>query len=112
MATETFAWVPRVGAQGTTEFRVLSAQFGDGYRQDAADGIHNASQSYPVSFVGKSDYIAPIKAFFDAHAGHKSFYWTPPMGVQGLYKAASYSLASNGADIFTLTVTFEQAFHP
>lgn len=112
MAIETFDWCPRVGAQGTTTMRVLRAQFGDGYAQVGADGINNNVQSWPLTFTGKRPDIEPIKAFLDAHAGYKSFYWTPPMGVQGLYRAGSYSLAAQGAEIFSITVTFEQAFAP
>ena len=41
MAVEIFNWSPRINPQGRTKFRVLSAQFGDGYGQTAADGINN-----------------------------------------------------------------------
>jgi len=43
--TETFTWSPRVDPEGTSTFRVLRAQFGDGYAQEAGDGIHNETMT-------------------------------------------------------------------
>ena len=40
MAVEIFNWSPRINPQGRTKFRVLSAQFGDGYGQTAVSYTH------------------------------------------------------------------------
>ena len=50
MAVEIFNWSPRINPQGRTKFRVLSAQFGDGYGQTAADGINNKVATWPLHF--------------------------------------------------------------
>ena len=84
MAIETFTWCPKVEPVGTVSFRNKSAKFGDGYEQRARDGINNKSESWPLTFVGGADKIMPIKKFLDAHAGADPFYWTPPLGEQGL----------------------------
>jgi phage-related protein len=110
MTTEIFTWSPKVDATGTVKFRVLSAQFGDGYKQTAADGINNRSASWPLSFTDSVANIAPIKDFLDRQGGYKSFAWTPPLGTQGWYKAGEYQYTSHGAGNCTLSVTFEQAF--
>lgn len=112
MATDTFTWVPLVDPQGTTTYRTRKAQFGDGYSQEVKDGINNATDTWPLTFRDKGAVIAQIKAFLDAHAGSASFYWTPPLGVQGLFKAAACQVQPNGGDIFTLTTTFQQVFRP
>ena len=107
---ETFSWTPLVGMNGTVKYRVLSAQFGDGYQQVAADGINNKIESWPVSFTGTTDEIRPIKDFMDRHAGYQSFYWTPPMGDKGMYRSFDITITPVEGDIVTLSTVFEQAF--
>lgn len=110
--TTTFSWAADGKLSGTTTFAVLTAQFGDGYKQTAANGINNKSQSWPVKFTGNSAKIIPIRDFLDARAGFESFFWTPPLGVQGYYKCASYVPRHLGGDAYELTATFEQSFQP
>jgi phage-related protein len=112
MSVETFIWQPLLNPVGQTTYRVRKAQFGDGYSQTVGDGINNAVSSWPLSFRGRSAQITPVKAFLDAHAGFVSFYWTPPLGVQGLYRCESSTLQFMGVDMYTLTATFEQVFAP
>ncbi len=110
--TVAFTWTPDGKPTGDTTLRVLSAQFGDGYKQDAADGINNKSQSWPLTFTGSSARIAAIRDFFDARMGYQAFYWTPPLGTQGLYKCAKYQIRPLGLDAYSISGTFEQAFQP
>jgi len=110
--TDVFSWRPVGTPSGTSTFRVRKAQFGDGYSQEVADGLNNKVQSWPLQFAGYKAAITPIAAFLDAHAGYMGFFWTPPLGVQGLYKASEYSLTPEGGDFYTLSVTFEQKFAP
>ncbi|WP_329767987.1 phage tail protein [Stenotrophomonas muris] len=109
---ETFDWPVRVGVQGSGRFAVLSASFGDGYSQTAADGLNNERQQWPVSFVGYGADIAPILAFLRARKGAESFLWTPPLGQQGLYTCKEYNVTAHGNDAHTLSATFEQTFQP
>lgn len=113
MATETFTWkAAGPSVQGDVTLRVRTAQFGDGYKQSVADGINNKVQSWPMRFIGTATRIAQIRDFLDRHAGYKSFYWTPPLGVQGLYRAPKYTPAVEAVGVYSITVTFEQAFAP
>ncbi|NMY89829.1 phage tail protein [Pseudomonas oryzihabitans] len=112
MAVETFTWSPRLDPEGTATYRTRTSQFGDGYAQVVGDGLNNKSQSWPLTFKGGRATIVAIRDFLDRHAGYRSFLWTPPLGAVGFYKASEYRLAAHGAEIYTLTVTFEQAFHP
>lgn len=112
MAIGTFTWCPKVEAVGTVTFRNKSAKFGDGYEQRARDGINNRFESWPLTFVGTEAKIAAIKNFLDERAGADPFYWTPPLGVQGLYRCDTYQPSPLGAGKFSLSATFEQAFHP
>jgi phage-related protein len=110
--TTTFTWKHDARLGGTTTFRRLTAQFGDGYQQTAADGINNKSQSWPLSFTASAATITAIRTFLDARGGWQSFFWTPPLGVQGYYKCASYEPKHLGGDMWQLTATFEESFQP
>lgn len=112
MTTQTFTWVPVVEPTGTVSYRVLKAQFGDGYAQTAADGINNKSQTWPLQFRGALANIAPIRDFLDALSGYQAFLWTPPLGAQGYYKCTGHMLKPMGAGKYELAATFEQAFQP
>jgi len=116
--TDTFNWPPLVGPAGAGTFRVRSNQFGDGYKQVVADGLNTESQSWPLTFLGYNAKVAPILAFLRAHPGYVPFYWTPPLGVRGLYTCAGYVLtpqggdASKGEDVYQLQCTFDEYFVP
>lgn len=112
MTTSTFTWSPRIEPTGTATYRVRKAQFGDGYEQRAADGINNKVQSWPLSFVGGGSYVTPIRDFLDTCAGWQSFYWTPPLGTQGLYRCSSHAIRRLEGDNYELSATFEQSFQP
>lgn len=109
--TDTFSWTPLIDPQGQVTLRARKAQFGDGYKQHVADGINAVVKSWPLSFVGNGAVISPIAAFLESHIG-VSFYWTPPLGVQGYYSCVAYQLVSHGADVHTLTATLQQEFRP
>lgn len=114
MVDEVFGWAPRANEpQGSVAHATLEARFGDGYAQVAADGLNNARQSWPLTFVGREAYVAAIRDFFDRHKGARSFLWTPPLGVQGRYLArGGYQLTPKGKGLYSITATFEQVFHP
>ena len=109
MAFEVFNWSPRPNPVGAFKDRTLRVQFGDGYEQEAADGIHTVTQSWLLQFVGNEVYVRPILDFVRRHAGGKSFMWTPPLGEAGRYKARSLSVQPMGADMYTIAVTFEES---
>ena len=113
MAYETFTWCPLVDPDGTNRFRVLSAQFGDGFAQEVGDGINNETHSWPLQFVGYEDYIKPIRNFLRKHQGFRPFLWTPPMEDQaGLFVVRELNVRAMGGKAYTLTATFEERFSP
>jgi len=112
MSDLTFTWCPEIDPTGEEQYRVLGAQFGDGYKQMAGDGINNVVQSWPLQFTGSAAYITEIRDFLRAHGGVKPFLWTPPLGVQGLYDAAAVKIQAKGKDWYVLSTTFTQRFAP
>lgn len=109
--TDTFTAVPLVEPKGTVTLRQRKAQFGDGYQQRVQDGINAVVKTWPLTFIGSAAVITPLCTFFETHVG-VSFYWTPPLGVQGYYQVAAYDLVPHGNDVYTLSATFEQVFKP
>ena len=111
MAIETFIWQSEKG-EGEITQRVRTKKFGDGYGQTVSDGINNKSQPWPFMHTGPQEKIKVFMAFLDRHQGAKAFLWTPPLGVQGYYKCATYAMQQSSGAIWSLTATFEQAFQP
>jgi len=113
MSTQTFTWQPHTNPEGKSTFRVLSAQFGDGYTQEVGDGINTETRSWPLEFVGYAEQIQPIRDFLRQHQGFKPFLWTPPMeSAPSLFVTRGFSLQHMGGKAFTLKVTFEERFAP
>ncbi|WP_434642624.1 phage tail protein [Achromobacter piechaudii] len=109
---ERFTWRSTGQPAGGTTFRRLTAQFGDGYRQVAGDGINNKVQSWPLTFSGDRSEMGALIAFLDRHAGTASFLWTPPLGVEGYYEAPVYNVMPVGGDVYSVSTTFQQVFRP
>lgn len=109
---EVFTWQPQIEPAGDIQFRTREARFGDGYRQATGDGLNTKEQAWPLVFRGSLATLMPIREFLDAHAGHTAFLWTPPDGVQGLYRCKGYQWIPGAANRRRLTATFEQWFAP
>lgn len=111
---EVFTWPVRAEPTGNISLRTLTTNFGDGYSQDAADGINPVMQSWNVQFRGPTNpgrcvpgvSIAAVEGFLIARGGYESFWWTPPQGVRGLYLCKAWSKAKDGPRVATLTATF------
>ena len=112
MALEVFTWRPINQSAPTTRAHVLTAQFGDGYKQEAADGINHIRQSWTMQFVGSLAEIMAIEEFLIRHGGYRAFLWTSPDGVERAYKAREWSATPQGGPVWTLQTTFEQDFKP
>lgn len=108
---EVFTWNPLENATADAMFRVRKAQFGDGYAQRVRDGLNTRMKPWVVTFRGRASYIDPIRNFLDTHAGATAFLWTPPGGVSGLYVCERYSEIGLVNERFSITATFEQAYH-
>jgi phage-related protein len=117
--TDTFnVQQPLVGPTGTGTFRLRTAQFGDGYMQVTPDGPNADVQSWPLTWLCTGSEGATLMAFFRAHIG-VSFFWTPPLGVQGYYQVMpGYTIVPNGGDkttnedTYTVGATFQEMFKP
>lgn len=116
---QIFTWSPLVETAGSSSFRVLSAQFGDGYKQSVGDGINNKMESWNLSFKGKAEKIQDIKYFLDQHRGYIPFRWSPKIscGQLLLWECEEYqvtNISHNGREtgVWSLTCTFKERFEP
>lgn len=112
MAIERFTWSTQNGDAPDITYRVRTAQFGDGYKQESGDGPNNKQDSYPISYTGPKAKVLEIMAFFDRHAGAKAFLWTTPLGELGLFTCKKPVPTPMGGTVFKLTATFDRAFQP
>lgn len=112
MAIERFTWPTQNGDAPDITYRVRTAQFGDGYKQESGDGPNNKVDSYPISYTGPQLKVLEIMAFFDRHAGAKAFLWTTPLGELGLFTCKKPVPTPMGGTVFKLTATFDRAFQP
>lgn len=111
--SEVFTWCPEKGTTGDDDTDILVSQFRNGYSQRLSVGINNISTSWPVTFMGKTDYIVPIRDFFVRHKGVTHFLWTPPLHEQGAFVTdGGWSLQPLGAGVYILSTKFQQVFNP
>ena len=107
----TFTWNPDMGPTGTHDVRVLTANYGDGYVQDAGNGINTDLPVWTVRFSnrGYAEYSA-IVAFLVALNPAVRFYWTPPGGAQALFKCTKFVETPfvNGFAAHSVTATFSR----
>ncbi len=79
MALTTFPAIPpSQSSRRKVQFRVLEAQFGDGYVQPVPDGLNNMLETWDLSFddIPGADLVT-IRNYIDGLGGTKFFYWTP-----------------------------------
>lgn len=77
-----FLWVESDSTQLEEQPRVARTQFGDGYAQEAADGLNPNPQSWRVALRDVEDSVADqviafLRARITAAAGLEAFDWTP-----------------------------------
>jgi len=109
--TDTFTWRVHATASGGGTLNVAKVKFGDGYQQSAAQGLNVDSQEWEITISGNRVDLEVARDFIVDHAG-VSFYWTPPMGVQGLYQCDDYKPVNIAGKYFTLSMKFYQVFAP
>lgn len=92
--------------------RILSAQFGDGYRQEAGDGLNYLPNSLDLTWaVLMPDQADTIENFFIAQKGYLAFLWTPSNEtLERQWKCTNWSRSDPTAATQSITAHFEEVF--
>lgn len=95
---------------GSTEFKVLTAKYGNGYEQRVADGLNNGLASWELSWENLTDADSTtIVAAFEAAKGVDYFTWQPPKSaVSKKWVISSYSITAMSGNIYTITASLRQ----
>ncbi len=108
-----FNYVPSYGTDVTDEYRTLVAQFGGGYKQEAADGINAVRDVWRVVFenIPRTDGEA-IRTFLRGKCG-QPFTWTPPGGMEAKYKLrGEVTMPFTGGVTVNVSFLLERHFGP
>ncbi len=115
MAMEEFTWRPLLETPSSTKYRNLTAQFGDGYKQVAGDGINTKLQAWDLLFRSSSSVITDITEFLDRHAGALRFEWTPRGESKVVVRCSEYNTVNHThtptrSGVVSLTAKFEREY--
>ncbi len=97
------------GAGRTTQRRVLSAKFGDGYEQRVLDGINNIEETYDVSFRNRAK--AEIDTIADFLDDQQPSSFTLSIGEDTVKVVCdSYSISYTNDAIYSLSSQFRRVY--
>ena len=108
IGSDTDAVIDR-GAGRTTQRRVLSAKFGDGYEQRVLDGINNIEETYDISFRNRAQAeINTIAAFLDDQPPAPFQFY---IGDDTVYVVCdSYSISYGHDSVYSLSAQFRRVY--
>lgn len=93
--------------------RVLSAQFGDGYSQEAPNGINSLVDSWSLTFEAlNATERASLWTMLDAIGSWDYFTWTPPGDVSKKWKVTSDGVSETpqSGDLYSISFNVKQVF--
>jgi phage-related protein len=108
------AYEPTYSATKSSQPKIRTAQFGDGYQQRVTFGLNQNPKEWSLSFSVSDADADIIEAFLDARAADAaSFDWSPP-GDANTYKWICNSWTRELFDFerSKVDVTFMQVFEP
>jgi phage-related protein len=102
------------GSTRRRNYRVLSAQYGDGYSQEARDGINNVVDEWTVHYPNLVQADRDnLVAFLDSNGASVSWTWTAP-GDSG---SKNWKLTKDGwsetflaGNVYSITFNARQVF--
>lgn len=102
-------------SSNSTDFRTLSAPFGDGYTQRTADGLNSVKRTWRV--LWKSRPVADINTLYEflvAKLGQEAFNWTAPGDIQRKWicreSLEKTPISAEASGYWDLNAEFEEVF--
>ena len=110
MATFNPPVAPQISANEENSYRVLNAQFGDGYEQIAGDGLNTKISSVTLSWNAISqDHANTIATFLNDRGGAEAFDYTVPGDTLKKYRCDSWS-RTRGGPFDSINATFREVY--
>jgi phage-related protein len=106
-----FLWTPSYPYRQTSEPKVKTIQFSDGYSQKSPDGLSNILLSFDFSFSNRNlDEYSAIIHFLQARLGAESFVFMPPAAYSTLKKfvCPTWTDTQNFFDNYTIDAKFTE----
>ena len=103
---------PSYGSKPQVEFRILSADFGEGYTQRVGDGLNTKIEKWDMTWnnltTGEKDVIIN---FLDAREGAEAFNFTMP-GKSSSEKwiCNRYQATPTNPSFFSISAEFEKVY--
>lgn len=107
----------RSGSTKESKARVLSNDFGEGYRQLTGDGINMINSNLELQWIGNDTDTAELTDHFEERKGYQTFTinasWISDWGIQSTWKwsCAEWSRTEIGSDLYMVTATMRREFH-
>lgn len=119
MTTPVFAWAESPGTSKTTQPRLATSKFGDGYEEIAPDGLNAMAAEWQLSFRGVSkangdEIVAFFEARFSSVNGLEAFSWWPLWATAAIKVTCRSWTRTQGElpDESDITATFTRDFRP
>lgn len=96
------------------KFRTLTAQFGDGYQQDVADGLNSKYRLIQPTWINlTAAQKTTVLAALDSAGSTDTITWQPPDAASTLkFKMTpeGYTIAIKAGDVFDVSAAMKQVF--
>tara|TARA_Y100000114_G_C11763616_1_gene331588 strand:- start:9890 stop:10258 length:369 start_codon:yes stop_codon:yes gene_type:complete len=114
LGTTAGATTPTYSSVESASPRIITVQYGDGYRSRNTFGLNQNPKTYNLTFIVSVSDGDKILAFFDARAKDTaSFTFTPPhTSTAREFIADSYRRTNTYLNRVTIQATFEEVFQP
>lgn len=100
---------PSYPIEKTAEPKVKRVEFGDGYTQEAPDGLNYNLYTWNLTWESLNfEERVIIEDFITARKGFETFLWTDPDGVQYRVKAKQWSISEFTPRVYKFSTTFKQ----
>ena len=103
------------GAVKTSDPKIRTVKFGDGYEQRIAFGINQDAKKWALTFKNLTETDSDtIETFLEARAADSfSFSWSPPdESATYSWVCDAWSKTLTSAGLVTINATFRQVFEP
>jgi len=111
MVKPHFLWTPSYSNSSSSNPKIKSMRFGNGYEQRIKDGFYNDLLIFNANFSDRTEKEATaIIHFLASREGVESFYYTPPApyGILKKFICRGYNSTLKFLNNYDITVTLEE----